>query len=61
MKQIIVDVSPTGETKVTTKGWFGATCKAASKWLEDALGLKTADAPTLEMHQTAKTPNEVRQ
>jgi hypothetical protein len=60
-KQIIVDISPTGEVKVTTKGWAGSLCKLASRWLEEALGLKTADTPTAELYQTEQTARKVEQ
>jgi hypothetical protein len=42
-QQIIeVIVSPTGETKLQTKGFAGASCQQASKFLEAALGLRAA-------------------
>ena len=61
MRQIIVDISPTGETKVTTRGFFGAACKAASKWLEDLLGKRTSETLTAEYHQTESHRSEVKQ
>lgn len=53
-KQIILTISPTGETTVETKGYIGAACKAGSKFVEDALGTKTSEKLTAEYHQTAK-------
>ena len=39
MNEIIeIIVSPTGQTKLETKGFVGAECKEASKCLETALG-----------------------
>jgi hypothetical protein len=37
---IEVTVSPKGETTVQTKGYAGADCLEASKWLEQVLGVK---------------------
>jgi Protein of unknown function (DUF2997) len=62
MARIIeVVVSPTGETTVQTKGYAGADCLQASKFLEQALGVPTADRKTAEYHQTAPAQQQVRQ
>ena len=42
---IEVVVSPQGETTVQTKGYAGADCLKASKFLEQALGVTSADRP----------------
>jgi hypothetical protein len=47
-KVIEVTVSPQGETTVQTKGFVGADCQQASKWLEQALGVATQDRMTSE-------------
>ena len=39
MKLIEVIVSPTGQTRVETKGYAGAECRQASQFLEQALGV----------------------
>jgi hypothetical protein len=44
-------VSTQGETTVQTKGFAGAECLEASRWLEQALGLVAADTMTVEFHQ----------
>ena len=45
MPRIIeVTVSPRGEATVQTKGYTGGDCLAASKFLEQALGVSAADA-----------------
>jgi hypothetical protein len=50
-QQIIeVIVSPTGETKLQTKGFAGASCQQASKFLEAALGLRASEQLTAEYH-----------
>ena len=48
MRIIEIVVSPQGETTVQTKGYAGADCLEASKWLEQALGIKTIDRKTTE-------------
>jgi hypothetical protein len=50
MKQIILTIDEEGGVKLETKGYSGHGCKAASKALEEALGIKTADKPTAEMY-----------
>ncbi len=57
MTQIIeVIVSPTGATKVETKGFSGANCREASRSLEAALGQRSGEQLTAEFH-TASTSN----
>ena len=62
MARIIeVVVSPTGETTVQTKGYAGADCLQASRFLEQALGITTADRKTAEYHQTTPVQQQVQQ
>ena len=62
MARIIeVVVSPTGETTVQTKGYAGADCLQASRFLEQALGVTTADRQTAEYYQTAPAQQQVQQ
>lgn len=64
MSRVIeVTVSPTGEATVQTKGYVGGDCVQASKFLEQALGIATADQKTAEYYQAQITPQrqEVRQ
>jgi hypothetical protein len=49
-EQIVVEVE-NGKTTVTAKGFKGTSCVAATAALEAALGEKTSDTPTAEMHQ----------
>lgn len=51
MPTIEVLISPTGETTVQTRGYTGADCLQASKWLERSLGAVTADQRTTEFFQ----------
>jgi len=62
MPRIIeVIVSPTGETTVQTRGYAGADCLQASKWLEKTLGTVAADAKTSEFYQGQQQQQEVQQ
>ena len=47
---IEVIVSPSGETKVETKGFAGADCQEASSFIETALGQRTSEQLTTEFH-----------
>jgi hypothetical protein len=62
MSRVIeVTVSPTGETTVQTKGYAGADCLQASKFLEQALGAVTTEQKTAEFHQTTVAQQQVQQ
>jgi hypothetical protein len=62
MARIIeVIVSPTGETTVQTKGYAGAECLQASKFLEQALGLTAADTKTAEFYQSTAAEQRLQQ
>ena len=58
MARIIeVVVSPKGETTLQTKGYVGSACLLASKFLEEALGISSADRKSAECYQS----NQVEQ
>ena len=59
-KVIEVIVSPTGETKVETKGFSGGECREASKFIEQALGRRVNEQLTAEFHQCS-AQQETRQ
>jgi hypothetical protein len=40
-KTITIIVSPDGKTKIETDGYTGSSCREASRFLEDALGIGT--------------------
>jgi hypothetical protein len=62
MSRIIeVVVSPTGEATVQTRGYAGADCLQASRFLEQALGLTTDDRKTVEFYQPAAAEQHVKQ
>ena len=52
MKTIEITVAPNGQTQVQTKGFLGASCRDASRFLEQALGERTDERLTAEFHQT---------
>lgn len=62
MSRVIeVIVSPTGETSIQTKGYTGADCQQASKFLEQALGIATADRKTSEFYSEQTAEQRVNQ
>ena len=62
MKRIIeITVSPTGETKVETKGFSGGECRDASRFVEQALGQRTVEQLTGEFYQDNQVNGELRQ
>jgi hypothetical protein len=58
MRVIEITVSPAGETTVQTKGYAGADCLQASRFLERALGSPVTEQKTAEFY--AETPAEQR-
>ena len=58
---IEVTVSPTGETKVQTKGFSGSDCLEASRFLEAALGATVKDQKTAEYYQEQSTQQHLQQ
>ena len=62
MKKIIrLIVSPTGETRIETKGFSGPECREASKFLEQALGQPTSEQLTAEFYQGQTTGQQIQQ
>ncbi len=53
MKIIEIVISPTGQTRLETKGFEGATCADASRFVEQALGQRTAEQRTAEFYRAA--------
>ena len=50
-KVIEITVDPKGEATVQTRGFAGGECREASKFVEQALGQKTAETLTAEFYQ----------
>jgi hypothetical protein len=62
MPRIIeVTVSPQGEATVQTKGYSGGDCLRASKFLEEALGISTAERKTTDYYQSVPSEQHIRQ
>ena len=53
MKTIEITISPQGEIRVETKGFAGASCQEASRFIENALGEMLSDQPTAERYQVS--------
>lgn len=62
MRRIIeVIVSPHGETHVETKGFTGAACQQASRFIEQALGNRQSETLTSEFYQAAGQQNRIQE
>ena len=61
MTTIEITVSPRGETKVETKGFTGASCRDASRFLEEALGRPTSERLTAAFYQDTEARHDLRQ
>ncbi len=51
MTQIEIVISPDGQTKLETKGFGGQSCRDASRFLEQALGVRASEQLTAEFHE----------
>jgi hypothetical protein len=61
-KTIEIIVSPTGQTRLETKGFSGTSCRDASRAFEAALGISQGEQLTAEFHQVSHTDqNQLRQ
>ena len=62
MAQVIIDITPDGETTVDAQGFQGTQCRDATRAIENALGKTTKDAMKPEYSQAkTKTSNRVKQ
>jgi len=62
MSQTIeIIVSPNGETTVTTRGFAGAACQQASRFIELALGQRLDERLTAEFHQAQQVEQRQQQ
>ena len=55
---IHIEVQFDGTTKLETRGFQGASCRDADKWLRNGLGLTITDQPTQEMYVVAQTTTQ---
>ena len=51
MKRIEIIIDTKGKTRLETKGFTGVSCREASRFLEQALGKRTAEHVTAEFHE----------
>jgi hypothetical protein len=58
---IEVTVSPTGETKIETRGFAGSSCRDASAFLEKALGQQVSETLTGEFYQQSQANTSQQQ
>jgi hypothetical protein len=60
VRLIEVLVSPQGEATVQTRGYAGADCLQASRFLEQVLGVITAERKTAEYYQPTQTEQQIQ-
>jgi hypothetical protein len=60
-RTIEVIVSPAGETNVQTKGFAGASCRDASRFLEEALGTRASEQLTGEFYDEQPQQRQVQE
>lgn len=58
MPQVTIDITETGDTKVAVSGMTGPGCKQLTAAIEAAVGTKTGDQPTADMHRAATQTKE---
>jgi hypothetical protein len=51
LDELIIKISPTGETTIEVQGVKGESCKAVTEGIERALGKVTKDVETDEMRE----------
>jgi hypothetical protein len=61
VKTIKIIVSPKGETSFETKGFAGAECLEASRFVEEALGKRQSEQLTGEFHASQSVQQNARQ
>jgi hypothetical protein len=60
-KIIEITVSPTGETRVETRGFAGGSCREASRFVEEALGRATSEQLTAAYYAAQEIRQDLRQ
>jgi Protein of unknown function (DUF2997) len=61
LKTIEITVDPKGRSRVETRGFAGGECREASRFVEQALGTRSAETLTAEFHQGQPTGQELPQ
>ena len=60
-RTIEITVKPDGSTSLETKGFAGNGCRAASEFLERALGSRESEQLTSEFHQSVAESQQTTQ
>ena len=60
-RTIEILVTPDGQARLETRGFAGQQCRAASQFLEAALGQVTAERLTSEYYQAATATQPIEQ
>jgi hypothetical protein len=53
--KIEIVISPTGQSRIETKGFRGTACRDASRFLEEAIGARVSEQPTAEFYAVENT------
>ena len=61
MKTIEIIISPEGQAIVQTKGFQGASCRDASRFIEQAIGHPIGEKMTSEFYQTESVRQDQQQ
>jgi hypothetical protein len=61
MSEICITVEPTGATRIETHGFTGGTCRAASEFLEQALGRVERETLTSEFYSAQTESTRLRE
>ncbi len=61
MKTIEITVAPDGQSKVETKGFSGAQCRDASRFIETALGQSVKEQLKPEFHVSTGNEQQLKQ
>jgi hypothetical protein len=61
LKTIEITVDPGGQVKLETKGFAGGECREAGRFVEQALGTRSAETLTAEFYQGQQARQDLRQ
>jgi hypothetical protein len=61
LKTIEITVDPRGRTQVETRGFTGGSCREASRFIEEALGQRTAEQLTAAFYVAQEARQDLRQ
>jgi hypothetical protein len=61
VRTIEITVDPKGGTMVETRGFSGAGCREASRFVEQALGARASEQLTAEFYQDQRADQPLRQ